>query len=132
MLTASIAIANPFTASQAFEIFQIEVIAQLALAVLLGGAIGIAIGAGDYIVATGAGILVTVVLAGLGRVEYSLRRVRRVVNMTIKTKPETTLESIRATLQEEGIRVKAATQFDHPRDRTFELRLTGPAVQFDV
>jgi putative Mg2+ transporter-C (MgtC) family protein len=95
-------------------------------------AIGIAIGAGDFIAAAGAGILVTLVLAGLGRLERTLRRVRRVVFMTIRAKPGTTLDSIAATLTEEGIRIKSASTFDHPRDRTFELKLTGPSVQFEV
>ena len=95
-------------------------------------AIGIAIGAGDFIAAAGAGILVTLVLAGLGRLERTLRRVRRVVFMTIRAKPGTTLDSITATLSEEGIRIKSASTFDHPRDRTFELKLTGPSVQFEV
>src|SRR3954467_4213266 len=95
-------------------------------------AIGITIGAGDYVAAAGAGILVTVVLAWLGRVEHSLRRVRRVVHITVRAKPGTTLESIKATLLEEGIRVTDSRMFDHPRDRTFELKLTGPSVQFEV
>ena len=95
-------------------------------------AIGIAIGAGDYIAAAGAGVLVAVVLAGLGRLERTLRRVRRVVHMTVRTKPGTTLDSISQTLSEEGIRIKSANTFDHPRDRTFELKLTGPSVQFEV
>jgi putative Mg2+ transporter-C (MgtC) family protein len=94
--------------------------------------IGIAIGAGDYIAAAGTGIIVTVVLAWLGRVEHSIRRVRRVVRMTVRAKPDTTLESIKATLMDEGIRVTGSATFDHPRDRTFELRLTGPSVQFEV
>jgi putative Mg2+ transporter-C (MgtC) family protein len=95
-------------------------------------AIGITIGAGDYVAAAGAGILVTLVLAGLGRLERTLRRVRRVVHMTIRAKPGTTLESIAQTLTEEGIRIKDSTTFDHPRDRTFELKLTGPSVQFEI
>ena len=95
-------------------------------------AIGIAIGADNFIGAAGAGILVTLVLAGLGRLERTLRRVRRVAYITIRAKPETTLESITQTLGEEGIRVKSASTFDHPRDRTFELKLTGPSVQFEV
>jgi putative Mg2+ transporter-C (MgtC) family protein len=95
-------------------------------------AIGIAVGSGEYVEAAGAGMLVTVVLAWLGRAEHWLRRARRVVNYTIRAKPGTTLDSIRATLQEEGIRVISHKAFDHPRDRTFELRLTGPAVQFEV
>jgi hypothetical protein len=52
--------------------------------------------------------------------------------MTVRAKPETTIESIKATLLEEGIRVTDARTFDHPRDRTFELKLTGPSVQFEV
>ena len=95
-------------------------------------AIGIAIGAGNYVAATGTGILVTVVLAGLGRLEHTLRRVRRVVNVTIRAKPGTTIESITATLTDEGIRVTSAKTYDHTRDRTFELQLTGPSVQFEV
>ena len=42
-------------------------------------ALGIAIGAGFYVEAMGAGILVTLVLAWLGRLEHRLRRIRRVV-----------------------------------------------------
>jgi putative Mg2+ transporter-C (MgtC) family protein len=95
-------------------------------------AIGITIGAGEYVEAAGAGILVTLVLAWLGRLEHALRRARRVVNYTIRAKPGTSLDSIRATLQEEGIRVVAHKMFDHTRDRTFELRLAGPSVQFEV
>src|SRR5258708_3797256 len=95
-------------------------------------AIGIAIGAGEYIPAASAGILVTLVLAGLGRLERTLRRVRRVVYLTVRTKPGTTLDSITQTLSEEGIRIKSSSIFDHPRDRTFELKLTGPSVQFEV
>ena len=95
-------------------------------------AIGIAIGAGNFIGAAGAGILVTLVLAGLGRLERTLRRVRRVVHMTVRTKPGTTLESITQTLAEEGIRIKSSTTYDHPQDRTFEMKLTGPSVQFEI
>lgn len=95
-------------------------------------AIGIAIGAGNYVGAAGAGALVTIVLAWLGRVEHRLKRVRRVVHITVRAKPGTSLESITATLSDEGIRVKSSREYDHPRDRTFELTLAGPAVQFEV
>jgi len=95
-------------------------------------AIGITVGAGEYVEAMGAGMLVTVVLAGLGRLEHSLRRARRVVHFTVRSKPGTLLDSIKASLQEEGIHVVSHKTFDHPRDRTFELRLTGPAVQFEI
>src|SRR5438045_7072868 len=43
-------------------------------------ALGIAIGAGFYIEAGGAGVLVMIVLASLARVEHRIRRLRRIVN----------------------------------------------------
>ena len=95
-------------------------------------AIGIAIGSGNYVGGAGATILVTVVLAWLGRVEHRIKRVRRIVHLTIRTKPGTPLEGIVATLADEGIVVKESRVYDHPRDRTLELTLSGPAVQFEV
>jgi putative Mg2+ transporter-C (MgtC) family protein len=95
-------------------------------------AIGIAVGSGNYVGAAGAGALVTLVLAWLGRVEHRIKRFRRVMHLTVRANPGTPLEAIVATLQEEGIRVSASRVFDHPRDRTFELTLSGPAVQFDI
>ena len=95
-------------------------------------AIGITIGAGQYVAATGAGVLVALVLAGLGRLEHSLRRARRIVHYTIRTKPGTELDSLKSTLLEEGIHVVQTKTYDHPRDRTFEMRLTGPSVQFEI
>ena len=95
-------------------------------------AIGIAIGAGNYVGGAGATVLVTVVLAGLGRVEHRLKRVRRVVHLTVRAKPGTPLEAIIGTLADEGITVRQSRIYDHPRDRTFELSLSGPAVQFEV
>jgi putative Mg2+ transporter-C (MgtC) family protein len=95
-------------------------------------AIGIAVGSGNYVGAAGATVLVTVVLAWLGRVEHRLKRVRRVVHLTVRAKPGTPLEAIVATLADEGITVKESRVYDHPRDRTFELALSGPSVQFEV
>jgi putative Mg2+ transporter-C (MgtC) family protein len=95
-------------------------------------AIGIAIGAGFYIEAAGAGILVTGVLAGLGTLEYRLRRARRVVNCTVRAKPFTPMEVVESILDPAGIRILNKGIYDHPEDRTFELRLAGPARQFDL
>jgi putative Mg2+ transporter-C (MgtC) family protein len=95
-------------------------------------AIGIAVGSGNYVGAAGAGALVTVVLAWLGRVEHRIKRFRRVVHLTVRAKPGTDLQSVIGTLNEEGIRVSETRVFDHPRDRTFELTLSGPAVQFEI
>jgi putative Mg2+ transporter-C (MgtC) family protein len=95
-------------------------------------AIGIAVGSGNYVAATGAGALVTVTLAWLGRVEHRIKRFRRVMHLTIRAKPGTPIEAIVATLADEGIRVTETRIYDHARDRTFELMLSGPAVQFEI
>jgi len=95
-------------------------------------AIGIAIGAGLYVEAAGTGALVTIVLAWLGRLEHRLRRIRRVVNYTVKTKPGSPLEPLQEALNAQGIRILSYQTFDHSEDRTYELRLHGPAIQFDA
>ena len=95
-------------------------------------AIGIAIGAGFYIEAAGTGALVTIVLAWLGRVEHKLRRIRRIVNYTIRAGSGTPYETIHNTLTNHGIVVLEHEIFDHAEDRTFELRLQGPSLQFDT
>ncbi len=95
-------------------------------------AIGIAVGSGNYVGAAGACALVTIVLAWLGRIEHKIKRVRRVTHITVRAKPGTPLEAIAGTLAEEGIKVTSSRIYDHPRDRTFELTLSGPAVQFEI
>ena len=95
-------------------------------------AIGIAVGSGNFVGAAGACALVTVVLAWLGRVEHRIKRFRRVTHITVRTKPGTPLEAIVGSLAEEGIKVTRSQIYDHPRDRTFELTLSGPAVQFEI
>jgi putative Mg2+ transporter-C (MgtC) family protein len=95
-------------------------------------ALGIAIGAGLYVEAAGAGLLVMVVLASLGRVEHKIRRLRRIVNYTIRAKPGTPFDVIRDALDAHGIIVVSQQPYDHMDDRTFELRLTGPAIQFET
>jgi uncharacterized membrane protein YhiD involved in acid resistance len=95
-------------------------------------ALGIAIGGGFYVEATGTGVLVAVVLAWLGRVEHKLRRLRRVSSFTIRTRPGTRFESLCDTLASHGISVLEHQAYDHEEDRTFELRLVGPSLQFDT
>jgi putative Mg2+ transporter-C (MgtC) family protein len=95
-------------------------------------ALGIAIGAGFFVEAAGAGALVTVVLASLPRVEHRIRRLRRIVNYTIRTKPGTGLDALRDTLDAHGIIIVSQQMYDHMDDRTFEMRLTGPAIQFET
>jgi putative Mg2+ transporter-C (MgtC) family protein len=95
-------------------------------------ALGIAVGAGFYMEAAGTGILVTLVLAGLGRLEHRLRRARRTMTMTMRTRPGTQFQNIASILTASGIRVISQETYDHPLDRVFELRLVGPARQFEV
>ena len=95
-------------------------------------AIGMTVGAGLYIEGIGAGLLVTFVLAGLGKLEHWVRRARRVASATIRTRIGTPIGDVRAALAAHGISVDAQRTFDHPEDRTFELKLSGPARQFAV
>jgi len=77
-------------------------------------------------------LLVTIVLASLPRVEHGIRRFRRIVNYTIRTKPGTGLDSLRDTLDAHGITIVSQQAYDHMDDRTYEMRLTGPAIQFET
>lgn len=95
-------------------------------------AIGVAIGSGRYIEAVGTTLLVGLVLAGLGRIEYRLRRVRRVGSCTIRTRPQTSPEVVHRIVVNQGLRVLEEDIYDHAEDRVFELRVSGPARQFDV
>jgi putative Mg2+ transporter-C (MgtC) family protein len=95
-------------------------------------AIGIAVGAGLYIEAVGAGLLVALVLAGLGTLEHRLRRARRVLSGTIRTRPGFAHEELESLLGVSGIQILGMRIFDHPEDRVFELKLSGPARQFDI
>jgi putative Mg2+ transporter-C (MgtC) family protein len=95
-------------------------------------AIGLTAGAGFFVEALGATITVMLVLAGLGRLEHTLLRVSRTMNVTIRTKPGVEEASVRAMLAGEGLKVKKSAVFDHSSDRVFEMRITGPARQFDI
>ena len=94
--------------------------------------IGITVGAGLYLEAAGAGLLVTLVLAGLGSVEHRVRRARRVLSATIRAKPGFSADELEAVLAASGITVIGQRVFDHVEDRVFELKLSGPARQFEV
>jgi putative Mg2+ transporter-C (MgtC) family protein len=95
-------------------------------------AIGMTVGAGFYVEGMGAGLLVTFVLAGLGGVEHWVRRARRVVSATIRTKVGTPPSDLEGMLKAHGIRIDSQRVFDHPEDRVFELKLSGPSRQFDI
>jgi putative Mg2+ transporter-C (MgtC) family protein len=95
-------------------------------------AIGLTAGAGLYVEALGATLTVMVVLAGLGRLEHGLLRVRRSMNVTIRAKPGVPLDFVREQLKVDGLEIVTANQYDHPSDRVFELRVKGPARQFEI
>lgn len=95
-------------------------------------AIGMTVGGGYYIEGIGAGLLVTFVLAGLGGLEHWVRRARRVVSATVRTRSGTPEEEVATTLRSHGIRIEGRRVFDHEQDRTFELKLSGPSRQFDL
>ncbi len=95
-------------------------------------AIGMAVGAGYYVEGLGAGLLVTFVLAGLGGLEHHVRRVRRRVSATVRAQVGTDPSEIVSVLNAHGIRVESQQVFDHPEDRTFEFKLSGPARQYEI
>lgn len=95
-------------------------------------AIGITIGAGAYLEAAGAGLLVMLVLYGLGNLEHRLRRARRVLSATIRTRPGYPAEDLEEHLHASGIKILERRVFDHGEDRVFELKLAGPARQFEI
>jgi len=95
-------------------------------------AIGITVGAGFFLEAIGAGVLVTVVLGGLGKLEHRARRARRSVRLVVRTTLGFPPNEMLEMLDSAGIRIRAQQIYDHRDDRVFELRVTGPARQFDV
>jgi putative Mg2+ transporter-C (MgtC) family protein len=95
-------------------------------------AIGLTVGGGYYIEGLGAGLLVTFVLAGIGRLERNVHRLRRVVTATVRTKIGTPAEDLATALRAHGITIEHQRIFDHAEDRTFELKLAGPARQFEI
>lgn len=103
-----------------------------AATIFVVAAIGLAIGAGQYVEATGAGVLVALVLAGLGTLEHKLRRARRVLGCTIRARPGYPMEDIEEALGASGIKIIGRRIYDHGEDRVFELKLAGPARQYDV
>jgi putative Mg2+ transporter-C (MgtC) family protein len=95
-------------------------------------AIGLAVGAGFEVEALGATALAMIVLAGLGRVEHKLLRMRRSRDCTIRTQPGVKLDWVEAVLFADGLRVTKSEMFDHKNDRVFELVVRGPARQFEI
>ena len=95
-------------------------------------AIGMLAGAGQYVEATGGTVLVVLVLAGLGKVERRILARHRTMTAVVRTRRGTPWEGIEKEIRGTGITVEAHSVFDHDDDTTYELRLKGPAKQFDI
>lgn len=95
-------------------------------------AIGMTVGAGFFVEALGGTAMVMLVLGGLGRVEHKLLRMPRTLECTIRTKPGVTLEWVKTALFADGLAIENAKIFDHESDRVFEIKVRGPARQFDI
>jgi len=94
-------------------------------------ALGLTLGAGYYVEGLGAGVLVLLVLEVLGNFEHKLVRARRTLPATIRAAVKADFAPIEQLLRESGIKVIDRATYDHPNDRVFELRLNGPAPQFE-
>jgi putative Mg2+ transporter-C (MgtC) family protein len=94
-------------------------------------AVGAAVGAGGYVEAVGTTVLVTIVLVGLRRIEWVILMKRRTVTATLRVQPGTAFDELVEAFRLAGVHILSHTAFDHPDDRTFELRLVGAARQLD-
>lgn len=95
-------------------------------------AMGLTIGAGLYVEALATGVIVTLVLAGLGKIEHRLLRAHREMAATIRTTPSTSWDTVERVITSGGLRVRHFEAYDHADDRVFELKLVGPARQFEI
>ncbi len=95
-------------------------------------AIGLTIGSGGYVAGMGATVMVMTVLLVLGHMEHKLVRARRTLPMTVRAAVGTEFHALETLLRDSGMKVMERETYDHPRDRVFELRLRGPAPQFEV
>jgi uncharacterized membrane protein YhiD involved in acid resistance len=95
-------------------------------------AIGLTIGAGFYIEGLGAAAMVFIVLSVLGEFEHKLVRAHRTVAVTVRAGVLCDFTPLEQLLRDSGLRVVERETYDHPRDRVFEMRIRGPARQFEV
>lgn len=95
-------------------------------------AIGLVTGAGYYLEACGTAVLVSLVNTGLGRLERHFLHRRRELAATLRTVPGTSFQPLAEVLSANGVDIKEKAVFDHPEDRTFELKLIGRNRQFEL
>jgi putative Mg2+ transporter-C (MgtC) family protein len=95
-------------------------------------AIGLTIGSGSYYEACGAALIVTSVLYGLGKAEKRLLATRRVISGTLRVLPRTSFDELEQIFNSAGVQVLSKSVYEHSDDRTYELKLVGPARQYDI
>ena len=95
-------------------------------------AIGLLVGADEFVEAVGGTLLVVLVLAGLGQVERRILSSQRTLSAIIRVRRGAEFDAIEKELRGAGLRVSESTKFEHDDDVTYELRLKGPAKQFDI
>lgn len=94
-------------------------------------AIGAAVGAGAYVDATGATVLIILVLIGLRPFERRLSAKRRRIHATVRLKPGVSFSGMEKILAAQGLHIAGRRVFEHDTDRTFELELVGPNAQLE-
>lgn len=95
-------------------------------------AIGLTLGSGSYYEACAATLIVTSVLYGLGKAEKRLLATRRVISGTLRVLPRTSFDELEQIFNSAGIQVLSKSVYEHSDDRTYELKLVGPARQYDI
>ena len=95
-------------------------------------AIGTAVGAGAYVDACGATLVIMIILVGLRPYESRLAAKRRRVHATVRVKPGASFDAIEKIILSLGLHIFSRRTFEHDTDRTFELDLIGATKQFDV
>jgi putative Mg2+ transporter-C (MgtC) family protein len=95
-------------------------------------AIGMIVGAGQYLEAVGSTALVVVVLTALQRVERRIMARHRRLNAVIRARRGAIWNDIEKEIRSTGVSIVSHKAFDHESDVTFEVFLSGPARQFDV
>lgn len=94
-------------------------------------AIGLTVGAGQWVEAVGATALVTVVLVGLARVERWMHALRRSVTGTVRASLDFQYGELAELLTAYGIGVKSREVLDSRTERIIELEVRGSRRQVE-
>jgi putative Mg2+ transporter-C (MgtC) family protein len=95
-------------------------------------AIGMLVGSGRYVEATGGTVFVLLTLEGLRRVERRILARHRTIAGVVRARRGTPQAAIIDELRSTGLVVTECKAFEHEADTTFEMKMSGPAKQFDI